>query len=198
MSIATVISPAATSGSLPSMSHLAGIGMLIAERDGDNRWLFDVRSHAIGAGDGEDALLVWATHAMLADGIVLGWRLADEVLPPLLDAAGQGDAEIGRAFLDRLATLVTGLSVDLAVPHGGAGAPAFGDIAAARGITGGTMTAAAIESVWSFGESTGVREHVEADALALWQLWLLEGNGRAAAASEAFTAWLGQRSNRIG
>ena len=170
LSIATVTSPAASNGSLSSMSHLAGIGLLIAERDSDHCWHFDLESC---------------------------WRRADSVLPPLLDAAGEGDAEIGLAFLDRLAKLVTGLSVDLAVPHGGAGAPAFNDIAAIRGIAVGTMTAAAIESVWSFGETVGVREHVEADALALWQLWLLEGNGRAAAASEAFAAWLNQRSSPV-
>lgn len=197
LSVATLTSPAATSGSLPAMSHLAGIGMLVAERDEDHQWRFDLTSHAIGAGDGEDALLAWAGAALPAGGLMLGWQLADAVLPPLLDAAGQGDAEIGRAFLERFARLVTGLSIDLAVPHGGAGAPPLGTVVAKHGIAAGRMTAAAIESVWSFGETTGVREHVEADALALWQLWLLESNGRAAVAGTAFAAWL-EQGNRLG
>ena len=141
LSIATLTSPAATSGSLPRMSYLASIGLFIAQRDDDGRWHFDLASHAIGAGDGENALLAWASDAMPADGIVLGWQLADTVLPPLLDAAEQGDAEIGRAFLERLAKLATGPSVDLAVPHGGAGAPPLATVAAAHGIWSATANA---------------------------------------------------------
>ena len=194
LSLATLTSAAAISGDLPAMSHLAGIGLFVAERDGDGRWRFDLTSHAIGAGDGEYVLLAWATKLFPTAGTLLGWQLADAVLPPLLDAAAQGDAEIGRAFLERLAKLVTGVSVDLAVPHGGAGAPPLAAVAAVRGIAAGTLTAPDLESVWSFGDTQAVHEHVEADALALWRLWLLEGNGRAAAAAEAFAAWLEQGS----
>ena len=192
LSITTVTSPVATSGDLPAMSHLTGIGLFVAERDETSHWSFDLASHAIGAGDGEDALLGWATKAFPGEATLLGWQLAGAVLPPLLDAASSGDAEIGREFLERLAMLVIGVSVDLAVPHGGAGAPPLSTVAAVRGIAAGRLTATALENIWSFGETKGVREHVEADALALWQLWLVEGNGRAAAAGEAFAAWMGQ------
>ncbi|MEO9131318.1 MAG: hypothetical protein ABI240_08930 [Sphingomonas sp.] len=194
LSLATVLTPASNKGTLPAMSHIAGMAMLIAERNDDCNWRFTLESYAIAAGMGEDSLLVWAIGAMPDHGTVLGWKLADGILPPLLDAAADGDPEIGRAFLDRLMKLVTGLSVDLAIPHGGAGAAEFDTVAAARGIMAETMAKAGVESAWATGDTNRLRHHVEAEAIAIWQLWLLEGNGRAAPASEAFDGWLKGRT----
>ena len=189
LAVATVDIPAGEANP-PTMSHLAAIAMLIAERDTHDEWHFTLERQAICAGDSEDLLLVWATHAMPDSGIVLGWHLADTILPPLLDAGTAGNPEIGRAFLDRLTKLVTAPSVDLAIPHGGSCAPSFDTVVAVHGMACPAMTAGEIESAWAFGQVDRLRDHVEAQAIATWRLWLAESNGTAAAASAAFAAWL--------
>lgn len=194
LSLATVSMPTSEQRTLPAMTHITGMAMLIAERDADHNWRFTLESNAIAAGTGEDALLAWAMGVMPDGGTLLGWELADDILPPLLDAAADGDPEIGRAFLDRFMKLVTGLSIDLAIPHGGAGAPPFDTVAAACGIVTDPITCEAIESAWATGDTIRLRDHVAAEAIAIWQLWLREGNGLAAAASAAFDRWLSDRA----
>lgn len=91
LAVTTLDVPAAHEGSHQGLSHLAAFAMLIADRDADGNWTFSLKRHAIAAGDGEDALLVWATHALPDSGIVLGWQLADCIVAPLLDAGTIGD-----------------------------------------------------------------------------------------------------------
>lgn len=190
LAITTLDTSAATAGSLPAMSHLAAIGMLIAERNPDDQWRFALRRHAIGAGEGEELLLAWATRAMPATGIVIGWQLADAVVTPLLEASNDADPDIARAFLDNLTTLVTTPSIDLAIAHGGAAAPPFAEVVAAQGINLVPLTTAEIESAWSFGDTDRLRADVAASAVAAWRLWLAEANGAGADARAAFEAWL--------
>lgn len=190
LAIAFVEAPASISGTAPGMTHLAAMGMLIAQRGIGGDWRFSLRSHALAAGDGEDGLLLWASEAMPASGVVLGWQLADRIVPPLLSAGAGADPDTGRAFLDRLARLVTMPSVDLAVPHGGAGAPPLAEIAGAREIAVPTLTPLEIESAWAFGNRALLASHVEAQAVATWRLWLAEANGAGEAASTAFERWI--------
>lgn len=195
LAVATVDAPPARVCTFPPMSHLAGLAMLIAERDGEGAWTFLLERHAIAAGDGEDALLKWATHVMPTAGTVLGWQLADRIVAPLLDAGTIGDPEIGRAFLDRLMTLVTIPSIDLAVHHGGAGAPDLASVCAEQGIVLTPLSAGEIESAWAFGDPPSLNAHVAREAIAVWQLWLAESSGKAVAASKAFASWLAARAN---
>lgn len=190
IAVSYVDAPASTQGTLPATTHLAGIGLLIAQRGADGSFRFRLDSHALAAGDSEDGLLAWGCGAMPATGIVIGWQLADRIVPPLLDAGLSGDPEIGRAFIDRLSRLVTAPSIDLAVPHGGAGAPPLAEIAGRRGIPANAMTIAEIETAWAFGNRKLLSVDVEARAITTWRLWLAEGNGTAAAVSEAFERWL--------
>lgn len=190
LAVATVHAPASTTGTLPATSHLAAIGMLVAERRCEQDWRFSLHTHAVGAGDGEDRLLAWATGVLPDSGIVIGWKLAEAVLPPLLDAGATGDPEISRAFLDQLLKLVTAPSVDLALPHGGAGAAPLQTVAGRHGIALGAMTEGEIESAWAFGNRRLLAGHVEDCTVATWRLWLAEANGVAAAASQAFESWL--------
>ncbi len=189
LAVASIRIDANQHGTHSAMSHLAAMAVLIAERDSDGTWTFSLKRHAVAAGDREDTLLLWALNALPTSGIVLGWQLADRAMAPLLDAATTGDPELGRAFLDRLTRLVTAPSIDLAVHHGGAGAPPLAEIAAGHGIAVPVVDPAAVESAWGFGERAWLRDHVEAEALAAWRLWLAESNGTAKSASAAFDAW---------
>jgi hypothetical protein len=188
LAIASIDVPASEQGALPATSHLAAIAMFIAERDRDGAWSFFREQHAIAAGESEDVLLAWATQTLPNSGVVLGWQLAEAIVPPLLDAGG--DPEIGRAFLDRLMKLVTAPSIDLAIPHGGAGAPLLAGIAGEHGISAPAATAADVESAWAFGNVQWLRDHVAARAIATWRLRLAEANGTAGAASAAFADWI--------
>jgi len=187
--VASVHIDANQHGTHSAMSHLAAMAVLIAERDSDGTWTFSLKRHAVAAGDREDTLLLWALNTLPESGIVLGWQLADRAMAPLLDAATTGDPELGRAFLERLTRLVTAPSVDLAVHHGGVGAPPLAEIAAGHGIDLPGTDSAAVESAWGFGDRAWLRDHVESEAVAVWRLWLAESNGTAANASAAFDAW---------
>lgn len=189
LAVTTLDTPPAATGSLPAMSHLAAIGLLIAERNLDDQWRFALRRHAIGAGEGEDLLLAWATRTMPATGITLGWQLADAVVAPLLEASNEADPDIARAFLDNLTTLVTTPSIDLAIAHGGAAAPPLAGVAAAQSIDLVPMTTAEIESAWSFGDTDRLRADVAAHAIAACRLWLSKANGAGTDARAAFEAW---------
>lgn len=189
LAVASIRIAANQRGKHAAMSHLAAIAVLIAERDSGGTWTFSLKRHAVAAGDREDTLLLWALNALPESGIVLGWQLVDRVMAPLLDAATTGDPELGRAFLDRLTRLVTAPSVDLAVHHGGIGAPLLAEIAAGHVIAAPVADPAAVESAWGFGDRAWLRDHVEAEALAVWRLWLAESNGTAESASAAFDTW---------
>ena len=190
LAVATVDIQANEHGSHSAISHLAAIALLIADRDAAGAWTFTLTCHAVAAGHGEDALLLWGLNALPTDGVALGWQLADGIVAPLLDAATVGDPDIGRAFLDRLSRLVTAPSVDLAAHHGGAGAPALAEVAAHHGIRAASADQAEIESAWAIGNVAWLREQVGAEAITAWQLWLAESNGTAREVSAAFDAWL--------
>jgi len=192
LAVASVALPPGREGTLPAATQLAAIAMLIAERDTSGAWDFTLEHRAVAAGDGEDRLLAWAVTVMPEDGIVLGWQLAERIVPPLLEAATAGDPEIGRAFLQRLTRLVTAPSVDLAARHGGVGAPPLEAIAATQDIELQPVSAAEIQTAWSFGDRRLLRRHVAAEAAAVWRLWLAEANGAAPDASAAFDAWRGR------
>lgn len=190
IAVAAIPIPADADSKLLGDTHLAAIGVLVAERDGD-RWRFSLSHQAIGAGESEKLLLAWAARVLPDSGTLIGWQLADTIVQPLLAAGAEGDPEIARGFLHRLKAMVSAPTVDLAIHHGGAGAPPLADAAHRHGIVTSPMTAADIESAWSFGERQRLRDHVAAQASATWRLWLAESNGTAAAASAAFDSWLG-------
>lgn len=190
IAITTVDTPASTQGTLPAMTHVVAIGMLIAEHDAEDRWDFTLRHHAIGAGDSEDLLLAWAARVMPDTAIVIGWQLAEAIVMPLIEAGKDAEPEIARSFLDRLTTLVTTPSIDLAIPHGGAGASLLADVAAARGINVASLSDTEAESAWAFGNVDPLRADVAQRAIAAWRLWLAEANGAGAEALAAFEAWI--------
>lgn len=196
LAVATVDTPPSTGGTVPPMSHLAAIAMLIAERGADDGWRFELKRHAIEAGDGEDLLLAWATHALPRHGVLLGWQLAERIMPVLIDASSTGDPGIARTFLDRLLKLVTLPSIELAVPHGGAGAAPFDDVAARCGIHICPLSADARESAWAFGDTGRLQRHVEAEAVALWQLCLADSAEMQTPTRAATAAWLETRCKR--
>ena len=190
LALTSVIVPASKSGHYGETQQLVSIAMLIADRDPNDRWHFEIKSSVIPAGTSEETLLLWLTHAMPEAGTVIGWQLGDDIVDPMLDAASDCDPEVGSAFLNRLMKLVTGASVDLAINHGGASAPPLEQVVKRHGIALQPLSSAQIESDWATGKVGSLRDNVTAQVIAVWKLWLQESNGTAAAASDAFSDWL--------
>ena len=191
IAVAAVEIPEPHDRALIGPMHLAAMALLIAERDAERQWRFTLEHQAIAAGESEKLLLSWASQTMPESGIVLGWQLRDSIVQPLLDAASAGEPEVACAFLASLKRLLTASSIDLAVHHGGAGAPSLADIAIKHGIATSALDVADVESAWAFGERQRLRAHVAAHAITTWRLWLAELNGGAEAPTAAFDAWLG-------
>ena len=196
LALTTVTTPDSTPSDVPGVQHLVAMAMLVVERMGDD-WRFGLHSHAIAAGDGEDALLAWATDHLPETGIAIGWRLADDVVAPLLAATRECDPEIAPPFLDRLIGLITAPSVDLSVAHGGAGAPELDVIAAKYGVATVTMTPDEIETAWAMGHRDSLARHARAQALAAWRLWLAEAPTEGFPAETAFTRWLADHDRAV-
>ncbi len=190
LSLTSVNVPASKTGYYDETQQLVGCAMLIADRDPNDCWHFEIKSSAISAGTSEETLLLWLTHAMPDGGTVIGWQLGDDIVDPLLDASSDGDPEVGSAFLNRLMKLVTGASIDLAINHGGATAPLLHQVAAQHGIAYAPLSPAQIESAWATGDVGTLRDDVTAQVITVWQLWLKESNGTAASVSDAFSDWL--------
>lgn len=169
---------------------LAAISILVTHRDENDRWHFRIERNAIGSGQREDILLTWADAVLPEAGIVLGWQLADEIISPLLSATKDADPEVAQAFLNKLTKLLTAASVDLALEHGGEGAPSFSEVLKPHRIPLPALPRDQIETAWTLGQTTRLKAHVEAQAVASWRLWLAEAGPAADDIRAAFNAWL--------
>lgn len=185
--------PSTLDSKFPATSHLAAIAMLIADREADGTWRFTVEGKACRAGDGEDGLMDWLARTMPTDAVMLGWQLAEAIIPPLIDAASSGDPDICCTFIESLVMLLAAPSIDVAVPYGGARAMPMAMVAASYGIPVLSMQADAIESAWAFGDVASLEAQAESHAIAVWRLWLAEADGKGSPAASAFFAWLDHR-----
>lgn len=192
LTTAVVDTPATNTGSL-ARTRLVDLGMLIAERDENGVWSFTVHADVVEAGEPESRLLEWAADRMPHPAVVIGWKLADRVVPVLLDAARHAEPVVAHYYTARLSRLLTGLSIDLAINHGGAGAPTFSVVAERIRLEVMPMDDDALFTCWAFGTLDPVRDHLAAEAVALWRYWLREAGDDAAGADAATTAWLAAR-----
>lgn len=188
LTTAVVTTPA--TASTAALTHLAGLAMLVAERDERPRWTFTVHANVAEAGDGEARLLQWTADRLPPRATLIGWQLADRVLPPLLDAAAHAPPVIALHFTSRFARLASGVSIDVAIEHGGAGAPLFSTVAAAGGIAVAELGEESLFTSWAFGTLDGVSAALADEAVALWRFWVASAGGAAAGAATATAQWL--------
>ena len=176
-------------------SHLAGIGMLVAQPLG-SKWGFDLRIRLAANDSALPALLAWAADAFPAAGRVIGWQLAERVVAPLIAATDASDPVLAEAVLTRLAPLISCGSDDLAVEHGGAGALPLGAHLAANGIPGAAMTPGEIGEAWRRGRLAEIRSMIEIQAIAVLDRWARDHGEAAAELHTALGRWLDQRRAR--
>ncbi len=175
----------------PGAAHLAGVSLLIARSEADG-WRFDLAVKAASAGDGEEPLLAWMLNELPPGGQVVGWRLSNDVIPALLGAADDAEAELSQAFLQRLYALFTTPSDDLSLDHGGAAAPPLGAHLIATGLMSHSLAADAIWQAWTNARAAPVVAQLKAEAVALLHLWVMRSPDRAGL-RVAFGRWLAEQ-----
>lgn len=184
-----VVETPATSNTA-ALTHLVGLAMLIAERDEQGAWTFTVHRNAAEAGTSEAQLLEWTADRLPPRATLIGWQLADRLLPPLLDAAAHAPPMIALHFTSRFARLATGVSIDLAIDHGGAGAPSFATVAATSGFAVTEFDEETLFTSWAFGSLDNVSAALADEAVALWRFWLSSTGEAATGAAGATATWL--------
>ncbi|WP_156678167.1 hypothetical protein [Sphingomonas profundi] len=170
-------------------AFLAGIGMLVAELDGDD-WTFGLHIALSSLDQDRSVLVLEAAQVMRAPGHVVGWQLAQTSIPALLTTAGEVAPQLAHAMLDDLAKLLACGSTDLAVDHGGAGAPEFGAYAEALGLPVRKLGREALFEAWQTGEMAPVGTMIASELLAIMHLALLAAGPAKASARRDLGRWL--------
>lgn len=107
--------------------HLAGIGLfhIVEQAPGEFDAVIAAQAAPAGSNLNDAALIRWLTDQLHEPATLVGWRLADGIVPALLAAATNGSPQEDRAFVDALALTVGAGAIDLADRFGGAAAPSF-------------------------------------------------------------------------
>lgn len=175
ITIATVSEPAPRDGSDP-VRHLVGLALLhVTERAADISCRLTAR--VISAGIGEAVLVDCLTEHLPADAMVIGWQLADDIVPMLLGAADEASPDAARAFIDALALAVGRGTIDLADDYSGVAAPPFEQVCADASIAIVPIDPDALLAAWGLGRMEQVAEALGVNAVAAWRLAKVGENG---------------------
>lgn len=175
IAIATVTEPAQRNGDDP-VRHLVGVALLhvIERTSADISCKLSVR--VIPAGVGEAALVDWLTEHLPSDAKVIGWQLADDIVPALLGAADEASPDDARAFVDALALAVGRGTLDLGDDYGGVAAPPFQQVCAAANIITAPINPEELLAAWGTGRMERIAEALGVNAIAAWRLSKLGEN----------------------
>ncbi len=107
--------------------YLAGISLfhIVEQAPGEFDAVIAVQAAPAGSKINDAALIRWLTDQLHEPATLVGWRLAEGVVPALLAAATNASPHEDRAFVDALALAVGTGAIDLADRFGGAAAPSF-------------------------------------------------------------------------
>lgn len=168
IAIATITEPAPRDGGDP-VRHLVGVALLhVADRAAGISCRLLAR--VIPAGVGEAALVDWLTEHLPADATVVGWQLADDIVPMLLGAADEASPDAARAFVDALALAVGRGTIDVADDYGGVAASPFQQVCAAANIATAPIEPDELLAAWGLGRMEAVAETLGVNAVAAWRL----------------------------
>lgn len=169
ISIATVTEPAPRDGSDP-VRHLVGIGLCHVTKIAEDQVTCRLSARCLPTGVGEAALVDWLTDHLPDDASVVGWQLADDIVPALLGAADEAPPDGARAFVDALAVAVGRGTVDLADDYGGSAAPPFDQVCQDAGILATPIDPDALLAAWGIGFMAEIGEALGVNAVAAWRL----------------------------
>jgi hypothetical protein len=194
----TITAPPCT---LVPETFVIGAGFLMIEHDLSGRFSFELGCCSLAAGDSERILVDWLLPRMPTQGMLLGYKLADEAMPALIEASGSADPDTALAFIDALSRLASGAHQDVAAAVGGAGAPRLDEACRSHGIPAEPMDAERLISDWACGFKASMDQVLTTNVVALWRLWLhtsadIDEAGRARAEA-ALSCWLGCRPDNL-
>jgi hypothetical protein len=170
ISIATVETPKPPSEDGSTYTFTAGIALLEVEQLGLADFRFRTAVRAGAAGVRESTFADWLLDHLPADRQVIGWQLADQILPTLFEVANASPPQVALDLIDRLAAMVTLDAVDLADLHGGRASPPFAQVCAAAGIPALHMAQEDVCSAWSIGRQAELVGLLATNVIAAWRL----------------------------
>ncbi len=98
---------------------------IVEQAPGEFDAVIAVQTAPAGSKLNDAALIRWLTDQLHEPATLVGWRLADGVVPALLAAATNASPQEDRAFVDALAGAVGTGAIDLADRFGGVAAPSL-------------------------------------------------------------------------
>lgn len=182
-------------------TFLAGAALLTVVRDDSGRFSFDLATCSIGAGVSEAILIDWLLGRLPDEAVVLGYKLAEEALPALIEGSASAEPELALDFLNRLTRLVTFGHLDAAAELGGAGAPRLDEGCRTNGIPAEDISHERLLTIWSLGGLGCLDDVLAADVISLWRLWLqtaLPDEVQRARAEAELCCWLSSRPDALG
>lgn len=152
--------------------YLAGIGLfhIVEQAPGEFDAVIAVQASPTGSNLNDAALIRWLTDQLHEPATLVGWRLADGVVPALLAAATNASPQEDRAFVDALALAVGTGATDLADRFGGAAAPSF-HVACKAGSIATVEPVAEMLADQGLARDQAISAMLAANAAATLRLW---------------------------
>lgn len=173
IAIATVDEPSSTAED-QSDRHLIGVALFEAEERAPGEFLYRYCACAIPAGSSEAILIDWLRGRLPGGKIAIGWRLADDIVPGLLEAAREAAPEDAQAFVDALAAVLSMDSVDLADRIGDAAGRSFNELREAGNIPCWPMAEDEVLAAWALGREVELLGSLATNVVATWRNWVRE------------------------
>ena len=176
-------------GSKPSRTLLIGAVTLRCRR-GLRSWYLEMEAHSCLAGDNPADTMLWLAKQISYQDRLILWRAEMQVVPALIAAAETAaDPVAGAVLLRALDKVFAREVVDLAIAHGGVQSPILDTLAGDHGLPMVPMSKEQMEEAYRKACHGDVRQHLAAEAKAIWQLWL-EGQPEEQEIRELTREWL--------
>ena len=171
ITVATVTTPKPPSAGPGTYRFLAGAALFDVEQVAPDDFHYRLAVCTVPAGTSEAVLADWLTDHLPTDRRVIGWHLADTIVPALFEAADAVSPAAAGDLIDLLSKAITMDAEDLADRHGGMAAPAFREVCAQAGIPAWAMSDEETLGAWSIGRKIELVGMLATNAVAAWRLW---------------------------
>ncbi len=171
ITVANVTTPKPPSDGPGTYRFLAGAALFVVEQAAAADLRYRLAVCTVPAGTSEAVLADWLPRYLPSDRLVIGWQLADTIVPALFEAADAASPAAAVDLIDLLSKAITMDSEDLAERHGGMAAPAFREVCAQAGIPAWEMSEEETLGAWSIGRKVELVGMLATNAVAAWRLW---------------------------
>lgn len=168
IAIATIENPSSANDA--DRRRLIGVAVFEAKEPEPGALNCRYGARIIPAGASESELINWLTSRLPEGSIAIGWRLAANIIPTLLQASDAATPEDAQNFVDALAALVSIDAVDLA-DRDDVGGRSFSDLCAEKRIRCSSMTEDDVFAGWTLGLDADLERFLATNVVATWQLW---------------------------